>query len=456
MGHHTVKNGYQSFADRLNLLPQGAPQTAALYPLLEALVTEKEAEILSLLPVRPFSVEKAAKALKKSPAETEKILIDLADKAMLLDVTDPQGNRQFILPPPMAGFFEFSLMRMGGQRDQNQIAHLLHRYLNEEDDFVRALFVKNTKLGRVLVNEKAYEKSVKQENIPHELHILDYERTSHILQKAGTIAVGTCYCRHKMLHMGKNCDAPLDVCLTLGNTAKSLIKYGHAREISYGEAMDAIDLSCQHHLVQIGENEQKDMPFICNCCGCCCEALLAIKKFGTLNSINTTSFLPQVTDQCIGCGKCAQICPVDCIKLEKEELAETETENTGFTVTEAEDKRTISKKQGKYQIKLTIDESVCLGCGLCVQACPKDAIYLKQRKNTVITPVTASHRIVLMAIDEGKLANLIFDNQAFASHRAMAAILGAILKLPPAKQFLAKEQIRSHYLAQLLDNKPQA
>ena len=218
--------------------------------------------------------------------------------------------------------------------------------------------------------------------------------------------------------------------------------------------MDAIELSQEHHLVQIGENEQKDMPFICNCCGCCCEALLAIKRFGTLNSINTTSFLPQVNDTCIGCSKCAKICPVDCIQLKKEPLTEAElSEPNDFTVTEKESKRTISKKQGKYRIRLTIDESVCLGCGLCVQACPTEAITLRQRENTIITPVTASHRIVLAAIDKGLLSNLIFDNQAFASHRAMAAILGAILKLPPAKQLLAKEQIRSHYLANLLDKK---
>jgi hypothetical protein len=34
----------------------------------------------------------------------------------------------------------------------------------------------------------------------------------------------------------------------------------------------------------------------------------------------------------------------------------------------------------------------------------------------------------MMAIERGKLQNLIFDNQAMASHRAMAAVLGVILK----------------------------
>jgi hypothetical protein len=55
-----------------------------------------------------------------------------------------------------------------------------------------------------------------------------------------------------------------------------------------------------------------------------------------------------------------------------------------------------------------------------------------------------------MAIERGKLQNLIFDNQAFFSHRAMAAILGAILKLPPIKQVLASQQFRSRYLVSLI------
>jgi hypothetical protein len=55
-----------------------------------------------------------------------------------------------------------------------------------------------------------------------------------------------------------------------------------------------------------------------------------------------------------------------------------------------------------------------------------------------------------MAIERGKLQNLIFDNQVLWSHRAMAAVLGVILKLPPIKQALASEQLKSRYLETLL------
>jgi hypothetical protein len=68
----------------------------------------------------------------------------------------------------------------------------------------------------------------------------------------------------------------------------------------------------------------------------------------------------------------------------------------------------------------------------------------------VITPVTTAHRTVPIAIERGKLQNLIFDNQAHWNHRAMAVILGAILKLPPVKQIMASRQMKSVYLARLL------
>jgi hypothetical protein len=68
----------------------------------------------------------------------------------------------------------------------------------------------------------------------------------------------------------------------------------------------------------------------------------------------------------------------------------------------------------------------------------------------VLTPVTTAHRAVLMAIERGQLQNLIFDNQAQANHRAMAAILGVILKLPPVKQIMASKQMKSRYLAHLM------
>jgi hypothetical protein len=55
-----------------------------------------------------------------------------------------------------------------------------------------------------------------------------------------------------------------------------------------------------------------------------------------------------------------------------------------------------------------------------------------------------------MAIEKGTLQDLIFDNKAYRSHRAMAAVLGAILRLPPLKQMMASKQMKSVYLDKLI------
>jgi hypothetical protein len=55
-----------------------------------------------------------------------------------------------------------------------------------------------------------------------------------------------------------------------------------------------------------------------------------------------------------------------------------------------------------------------------------------------------------MALERGKLQDLVFDNRLLFSHRALAAFFGAILKLPAAKRLLATEQVRSRYLEALL------
>jgi len=55
-----------------------------------------------------------------------------------------------------------------------------------------------------------------------------------------------------------------------------------------------------------------------------------------------------------------------------------------------------------------------------------------------------------MAVERGNLQQLLFDNQAMWNHRAMPAILGVILRLPPMKQAMASRQMKSHYLETLI------
>jgi ferredoxin len=216
--------------------------------------------------------------------------------------------------------------------------------------------------------------------------------------------------------------------MTFNSTARSLIKHKVARQVDVREGTDLLEQARDRNLVQFGENVREQVDFICNCCGCCCEALLAAKRFSTLTPIATTNFLPEVNEgNCNGCGKCVEACPVEAMGL-----------------VSAGDPRQSKRKQAKLQPDL------CLGCGVCIRTCARNVLSLRSREKRLITPVTTAHRTVLMAIERGKLQNLIFDNQAHWNHRAMAAILGAILKLPPVKRIMASRQMKSIYLDRLL------
>ena len=376
---------------------------------------------MAQLPVKPITSAQAARIWKLRETEARKVLDELAGRAILLDL-DYEDTRKYVLPPPMAGFFEFSMMRVRDDVDQKILAELFYQYLNVEEDFIRELFTHGeTQLGRTFVQEPM----LSEEN---SLHVLDYERASEVIRTASAMGVGICYCRHKMSHIEGACDAPMDICMTFNRAAESLIRHGVARQVDTAEGLELLDRAYEYGLVQFGENVSKRVKFICNCCGCCCEAMIAARRFAWLNPVHTSNFIPVLdSSACNGCGKCVEACPVEAINL-----------------VSANDPRHPKMKIARH------DEDLCLGCGVCVRACPENALSLERCASRVFTPVTSAHRTVVMAIERGKLQNLIFDNQALLSHRAMAAILGVILKLPPIKQAMASRQMKSRYLETLI------
>ena len=180
--------------------------------------------------------------------------------------------------------------------------------------------------------------------------------------------------------------------------------------------------------MQFGENVRQGVNFICNCCGCCCEAMIAARRFAYLNPVHTTNFIVEVNvADCNGCGKCVSACPVE-----------------AMTLVSANDAHQPNRK------KAQLNEELCLGCGVCVRTCSRNGLSLRSRPERVITPLNSVHRVVMMAIERGDLQDLIFDNQVLWNHRALAAVFGVILSLPPIKQVLASRQVKSRYLETLI------
>jgi ferredoxin len=406
LGHLTLHN-YRNLQKRMDRSIPGIYDSNTLYELLKILFTDEEARLCSMMPLTQFTRGAIAKIWDKTEDETENLLHDLASKGLVYFDED-NGQKTYLLAPPVLGFFEFSLMRLDGKFDHQRLSELYYQYLNIEEGFVRQFANINPPMTRVFVQEDAI-KDIKSE-------VLSYEKASAGIEQADCITVGTCFCRHKMEHLGLACDNPQDVCLTFNNVAKDLASQGIAREISKSEAHDILNLCIEKGLVQIGDNKRDELVIICNCCGCCCDILLAYKRLGSTSLINPTNYLAAIEkDACTGCGICADKCPVDAISL-------------------VDDAATVNKK-------------VCLGCGVCTRFCPTDASKLETRPERVFVPYNTFAKVAIQSIEQGKIGNFIFDDQNSIVHKFLRELTNNCIKLPPVKRFLLQEKVYTRMFA---------
>jgi Pyruvate/2-oxoacid:ferredoxin oxidoreductase delta subunit len=180
--------------------------------------------------------------------------------------------------------------------------------------------------------------------------VMPNEQIGPIVEASTKIAVAHCPCRMSAKVLGRtDCRHSLEVCVKYDAMAEFVVDKGLAREISKDEAHQIMENSEKEGLVHMVDNAQGQIKHTCNCCGDYCWNVGIIRRRKIpRDQLMAVYFIRETElDECIGCGACADICPVDAVKMVEE--------------------------------KPQVDQNWCIGCGVCAVQCPANVISINRR-----------------------------------------------------------------------------
>jgi formate hydrogenlyase subunit 6/NADH:ubiquinone oxidoreductase subunit I len=419
MGHAVGKDLYRQLGEKIDGLTMRAPWSEALRAILTELYSAEDAELIVEMPYGLSSLGRLERVTGRPRAALQKQLESLCPRGLVIDLC--VDGRTWYAPSPMViGIFEFTMMRTGPGLDHAKMARLFADYLRD------GVFQAG--------NCGAGQKVSLMRAVPHDgtvvpedhVEVLDYEKATAIVEASGRFAMGMCSCRHEKHHLGeKKCQAPLDNCSMFGAPGvEFMVRNGFAREVSKTEMLENLARSRELGLVLNADNVKRNVGFMCHCCGCCCNVLQGITRHGYPNAVVTSSFIAASDrDRCKGCGSCSRRCPIEAIPR-------------------AADPDPRFRKHGRPRV----DESRCIGCGVCATACKSGAMRLHKRPRRVLHPETTFERTILQCLERGTLQNQLFDDPGSKSHAFLRGVVGGFLRIPPVKQALMGDVLRSRFL----------
>jgi len=341
---------YGRLAHHLSKMYAGwwTPTLEELKHILELNFTPEEAEVLltlpnDRLPLETVGLDELASKSKVSRQRLSEVLERLVSRGLVFAGRTRSGERGYALLRNGYGYNQAWFWKGERSEHSKKMADLLwHFHFPKAGAKPEKMFPRAMKTWRYLPVREAVD--VREAVYP-------YEVMQEIVKKARSIAVAHCACRVKMeLAEGGSCGHPYEVCLKFDELADYLVEAGLAREVGVDEALKILEECEQAGLVHFAENAQQGVKHGCNCCGCACWTVGAIRRRVIPRDRLMATYFTRVTDleSCIGCGACAEICPVEAVEVGED---------------------------GKAHV----EEEVCIGCGVCAMRCPASAIKVVRR-----------------------------------------------------------------------------
>ena len=153
----------------------------------------------------------------------------------------------------------------------------------------------------------------------------------------------------------------------------------------------------------------------------------SIRRKGITGAIVSSNWVATVDlEMCRGCKKCARACPAQAVTM---------VDNQG---------------QGLRKYWAIVDPDACLGCGVCDEVCKFHAHSMQPRERRTFTPDNTFDRMVAMAVERGKLGDLLVDTLDGAGPHALARVLAGLERSRPVAAMRAVEPLESVFLRGLL------
>jgi NAD-dependent dihydropyrimidine dehydrogenase PreA subunit len=192
----------------------------------------------------------------------------------------------------------------------------------------------------------------------YEDQVLHHKVTEYFINKAGSIVLMDCPCRHACGCENHNIELG---CTWLGRGASEMdiSKFPGARLATKEEALEREWLAYEDGLIpHIGKFRsdavhygvldcENEFMSICHCCSCCC--IVALSKYGSSDWKKMIKRMEGVIvsidpEKCTGCGICFKVCIYDGLRMKKD--------------------------------KAEIKQDNCMGCGRCEKVCPNGSISI--------------------------------------------------------------------------------